>query len=105
LLIQGFRDPARKVAAAMSVTTELTQVADGSAIQPFIVNLGSQRRKRIKALKRGHGRLMQDVAAAVEQVRATLGEAGHNRMLLPVVFIYKQKRKGSKNLLGFPFGF
>jgi hypothetical protein len=88
----------------MSVTTELAQVADNAAVQPFIVNLGSQRRKRIKALKRGHGRLMRDVADAVEQVRVTLGDAGHNRLLLPVVFIYKQKRKGSKNLLGFPFG-
>jgi len=47
------------------------------------VDLGKRRRKRIKALKRGDGKLMEEVAAALEQVRKSLG-GGDANLLVPV---------------------
>jgi hypothetical protein len=87
----------------MSLTTQLVPIGDSSAVHPIVVDLGKQRRKRIKELKRGSGDLMEEVAVALEQVRSSLSEADRSRPLIPIVFIYRQKRKRSKSL-GLPFG-
>jgi Family of unknown function (DUF6200) len=76
---------------------------EAEALHPIVVDLGKRRRKRIKELKRGGGMLMEEVAEALEQVRAALGEAGRGRVLVPVVFLYRQKRRRSRGL-GLPFG-
>lgn len=91
----------------MIAKTELAPAGDGVIIHPvvpIVVDLGKQRRKRIKALKRGTGKLMDEVALALEQVRSSLGEPDQGRLLVPVVFVYKQKRKRAKGPT-FPFGF
>jgi hypothetical protein len=82
-------------------------------IRPIIYDLGSRKKKYIRRLKDGHGELMAEVALAVEQVRAALPEGERDRNILPVIFIYKKKRKGRKsssgfsmfNPLTFPFNF
>ena len=88
----------------MSTKTELAPVTEAEVTHPIVVDLGKQRRKRIKDLKRGRGKLMDEVADAVAQVRASLGAAAQGRQLVPVVFVYKQKGKRRKGL-GLPFGF
>lgn len=37
---------------------------------PIVVNLGKQKRKAVKALCKGRGKLMNDVDAVVDQLRA-----------------------------------
>lgn len=82
-------------------------------IRPIIYDLGSRKKKYIRRLKDGHGELMAEVALAVEQVRAALPEGERDRNILPVIFIYKKKRKGRKSSSGssmfnpftFPFNF
>jgi ribosomal protein L14 len=60
---------------------------------PVIVDLGSRKKKAIKRLKNGQGKLMAEVALAIEQVRSGLPEADQNNQVIPVVIIYKKKKK------------
>jgi hypothetical protein len=82
-------------------------------IRPVIYDLGSRKKKYIRRLKNGRGELMAEVALAVEQVRANLPDGEGEQNILPVIFIYKKKKKGKKgsggmsmlNPLTFPFNF
>ena len=62
---------------------------------PVIIDLGSRKKKAIKRLKNGRGKLMAEVGLAIEQVRAgwTDGEQDKNT---PIVIIYKKKKRGKK---------
>lgn len=68
---------------------------------PVIVDLGSKSKKAIKKLKRGKGKLMVDVDRAVEQVRSGLPEDARHRHIIPVLVIYRKKKKGKR--LSLPF--
>ena len=62
---------------------------------PVIIDLGSKKKKAIRRLKRGRGKLMGDVALAIEQVRgASDGDQGGQ--IVPVILIYKKKKKKGK---------
>jgi Family of unknown function (DUF6200) len=77
-------------------------VVEGEAIPPIVINLGKAKGKKIKDLKRGRGKLMDEVLAAIEQVRANLGEDAPEGRLLPVVLIYEKKPKRiRRGLFGF----
>ena len=58
-----------------------------------IVDLGKTRRKRIKSLKKGKGKLVDEVRDAVDEVSANL-DLNPEQTLLPVVLIYRKKSKG-----------
>lgn len=60
--------------------------------KPFVLHLGKVRKKHIKLLKKGQGRLMDEVNSAVEHIRnhSTLGS---KKELVPIVVIYRQKDK------------
>ena len=88
----------------MSTETEPVPASDGGTLDPIVVNLGKQSRKHIKALERGKGELMQEIAAALVQVRNSLGAEERSGAILPVVFLYRQKRKRSRTFR-LPFGF
>jgi hypothetical protein len=80
-------------------------VADGGGeiAPPIIINLGKAKAKRIKNLKRGRGKLMDEVREALEQVRMNLGEDAPGGQMIPVVLIYqkKPKRGRGRGLFGF----
>jgi hypothetical protein len=67
---------------------------------PIVVDLGKTRSSRIKSLKKGQGKLMQDVQEVMDQVRASLGERAQGVQLVPVVMIYKKKPKRRTGLFG-----
>ncbi|HEX8475531.1 MAG TPA: hypothetical protein VF666_16000 [Pyrinomonadaceae bacterium] len=88
----------------VATTSEMTST--GTA--PIIIDLGKEKKKRIKDLKRGRGRLMAEVAAVLNEVRTGLGDEGDSKQLVPIVLIYKKKRKGKGGGGGgglFPFFF
>jgi hypothetical protein len=60
---------------------------------PVIVDLGKRKRKAIKDLKNGHGYLMEEVDQAVSRARSGLPEAEQNKPVVPVVILYRKKRK------------
>ena len=66
---------------------------------PIVVNLGKQGRKQIKALRRGRGKLMDEVMDVTEQVQRNLGDQANGKILVPIVVVYSKKRKPT-GLLG-----
>ena len=69
------------------------QPVQGEVAAPIIVNLGKQRRKRIKDLKRSRGVLYDEVLETVAQVNGQLGADGAGKVLVPVVLIYRERRR------------
>jgi hypothetical protein len=59
----------------------------------LLVDLGRQRRKQIKRLKRGEGRLSRHVQAAVDQSREELG-IDPALEIVPVVLLYRRSEPG-----------
>ncbi len=77
-------------------TTEMTQ--------PIIIDLGKQKTKNIKALKKGEGMLWDEMLGVVEEVKDKLGEEAGDKVFIPVVMIYRQKPKRQRpNMAFFPF--
>jgi hypothetical protein len=67
--------------------------APATAIDPVVVDLGKKSKKQIRNLKRGKGKLLYDVAAAVEEVKASLGAEAAGKEFVPVVIVYRKKDK------------
>ena len=72
------------------------EAAAGGTLPPVVLDLGKAKKKLIKALKHGEGRLMEDVAHAVEAVRSNLSPEMDGKTIIPVVIVYEKKvaRKG-----------
>jgi hypothetical protein len=62
-------------------------------VPPIIVSLGKKKKKQIKSLKRGKGSAMNEVMDVVDQVQAYLGDDASNKVIVPVVIIYKKKQR------------
>jgi len=67
---------------------------------PVIVEAGARTKESIRRLKHGKGSLMREVDEIVEEARSsTTALAGG---LLPIVIIYRQKRRHRRNRLRIP---
>jgi len=64
-----------------------------NAAAPIVVKLGKASKKKIGRLKDGEGPLVADVLEAMAQVKAELGKEAEGKELVPVVLVYRQKRK------------
>ena len=86
------------MAAPSAENTEARKTSSStpSSPSPVIVDLGKHRRKQIKRLRRGEGKLMDDVNNTLEEMRTagTLSAASQ-----PVVIIVRQRRRKLKSLL------
>ena len=72
--------------------------------QPVVIDLGKQKSRDIKDLKKGEGKLWDEVLDVVEEVKDMLGEEADGKVLVPVVMIYQQKPKRQRlNKALFPF--
>ncbi len=63
---------------------------------PIIVSLGKKSKKQMKRLKRGKGSTMDEVMDVVDQVQDHLGEDAANKIIVPVVVIYRRKERRFK---------
>ena len=63
---------------------------------PIVVNLGTQPRKRLRALKRGKGRLMKEVMDVTQQVHQELGAQAEGKILVPIIMVYSRKPKRTR---------
>ena len=75
--------------AAADDTVEKYTPAEVTA--PIIVSLGKKKRKVVKQLKRGKGKAMDEVMEVLDQVQERLGDQAEDKILVPVVVIYKEK--------------
>ena len=71
--------------------------------EPIIINLGKQKRKRIKRLLKGRGKLLDEVEDVVIEVTSLLDEELAGKTVVPLVLVYqkKPKRKNFRGMLGF----
>lgn len=67
-------------------------------LAPIILDLGKKKTRAVKGLKRGRGRLMDEVEQTIEEVRAGLGADAASKEIVPIVMIYQKKRKRRKGL-------
>ena len=63
---------------------------------PIILNIGKTKKKNIRDIRRGQGKIMNDVEDAMAEVTSSLGEQVDGKQLVPVVLIYRKKRRGRR---------
>ncbi len=62
------------------------------------------KRKHVKRLKRGEGKLAEEVLDVLDEVVEELGDELDGGALVPIVMVYERKRKKSKrNTIELPF--
>lgn len=71
-----------------AILTEMTQ--------PIIIDLGKQKSKKLKALKKGDGELWDEIFDVMEEVKEMLGDEADGKMMVPIVMIYEKKSKRSQ---------
>ena len=81
----------------MATVVEAEEVAQestgGTMAEPIIIDLGKKKRKRVKRLRKGRGRLVDNVYDAVDRLRER-GEIAADAQ--PVIVIVRQKRRGGR---------
>lgn len=68
---------------------------------PVILDLGKTKRRNIKDLKQGRGKLLGDIEDAMKEVSTSLGTQADGKQLVPVVLVYRKKSRRRGGL--FPF--
>lgn len=66
---------------------------DKEPIAPIILDLGKKKKRALRDLKRGRGRLMDEVEQTLDEVRAGLGDQMEGKELVPVVMVYRKKSR------------
>ena len=71
--------------------------------EPIIVNLGKQKRKRIRRLMKGHRKLWGDVDSVIDEASTMLGDEMEGKTVLPIILVYRRspKRKRARGWFGF----
>lgn len=71
----------------------MADTTDTIVSTPVVVDLGKVRKKRIKQLKKGRGKLFANVGETVDEVVEGLGADVHGKEIVPIIIVYKQKSK------------
>lgn len=79
--------PEQKPAAAASI---------GNSASPIVLDFGKHRRKAVRALRKGEGKLMGEVSAALDELRAS-GAVSSSAQ--PIIIIVQQKRRRTNGFL------
>jgi hypothetical protein len=89
--------------SARPVDSGSTKPTDQNVVYPppVIIDLGTKSRKAIRNLKNGTGQIRNQVEEAIEQIRLRLPDADKNKQIIPIVLIYRQRRR--RTALSFPF--
>ena len=77
--------------------------AESEVITPVVVDLGKVKRKHVKRLKRGTGRLADEVLDVMDEVVDLLGDELEGATLVPIVMIYEKKPKKRRRTIELPF--
>lgn len=84
--------------------SSLEAASEPQVVNPVIVDLGKVKRKHIKRLKRGEGRLADEVLDVMDEVSEVLGDDLAGASLVPIVLIYERKpKKGRRRTIELPF--
>lgn len=90
--------------ASVGAGQTIDAAAEPQIVTPVVVDLGKVRRKHVKRLKRGEGRLADEVMDVLDEVMAELGEEVDGASLVPIVMIYERKpKKSRRRMIEMPF--
>jgi hypothetical protein len=59
--------------------------------QPVIIDLGKQKSKSIRELKKGEGELWDEVLEVADEVKEMLGAEAEGKVLIPIIMLYQEK--------------
>jgi hypothetical protein len=65
--------------------------ASAEMTQPVIIDLGKQKSRALKDLKKGEGKLWDEVLDVAEEVKEMLGEEAEGKVFVPIIMLYKEK--------------
>ncbi len=66
---------------------------DTTMTQPVIVDLGRERARQIRELKRGEGELWDDVLDVIDEVKGMLGAEAEGKTLVPIILLVEKKTR------------
>lgn len=69
------------------------------ATKPIVVDLGRASPKKVRELKDGTGSLVDEVSEVIDRVRDELGGELQGKRLVPVIVVYKRKRRQRRESL------
>jgi len=72
--------------------TQTTETQTIKVTTPIIIDLGRKKRRRIKALKRGEGPLMDEAMEVIDDIGVSLGDDAKDKVLVPVILVYSKSR-------------
>jgi hypothetical protein len=61
--------------------------------QPVIIDLGKQKPRSLKELKKGEGDLWDEVLDVAEEVKEMLGGEAEGKVFIPIILLYQEKSK------------
>jgi len=79
------------------------KISDAMSAAPIVVDLGKKTKKAIKKLKKGEGKMVEEVQLAMSEVRSRLPEADKAKQLVPVVMFCERKPSKRSKLSFSPF--
>jgi hypothetical protein len=72
----------------------MAQHTETESLAPVLVDLGTIKGKTVRRFKEGRGRLAGEIQDVLTDVRQRLGPEAATKELVPVVLLYRKKRKG-----------
>ncbi|HXT21476.1 MAG TPA: hypothetical protein VN811_05715 [Thermoanaerobaculia bacterium] len=85
----------------------MAQTTSATTTPPIIIDLGKIGKKKVRQFKEGRGEIAAEVQQILNETRANLGADAAGKELVPIVLVYKQKKRGGRGgkKLGLPFPF
>jgi hypothetical protein len=84
---------------------EETKTNSTEMTQPVIIDLGKQKSRSIWELKKGEGKLWEEVLDVADEVKEMLGAEAEGKVFIPVILLYQEKprqRRLDLNKILFP---
>jgi len=63
---------------------------------PIIMEIGKAKKKDIRDVSRGQGKIMGDLQDAMSEVTSSLGEQADGKQFVPVVLVYRKKSRSKR---------
>ena len=67
---------------------------------PIIMDIGKVKKRDIRDVERGQGKIMGDLQDAMTEVTTSLGEQADGKQFVPVVLVYRRKRRRARRKKG-----
>lgn len=71
----------------------MEQRAGNESLTPVLIDLGKVKGKTVRRFKEGRGPLVGEIQQVLADVRQSLGPETGGRDLVPIVLVYRKKRK------------